>query len=86
MDNAVSLPAPTAPFSWRDLYLEALFEPDRSRMCSRITEAQRALLRRQHELFADSGGRVEREAVESALNALYALRTCLGLEKPAAAA
>lgn len=86
MDNAVGSTAHTAPFAWRDLYLEALFENDRSRMCSRIMEAQRVLLRRQHELFADSSGRVEREAVENALNALFALRTCLGIERPAAAA
>lgn len=86
MANAVGSAAHTTPFDWRDLYLEALFENDRSLMCSRITEAQRALLHRQHELFADSSGRVEREAVESALNALFALRTCLGLEKSPTAA
>ena len=86
MDNAVGSTARTAPFDWRDLYLQALFEADRSRMYSRIVEAERALFRREHELFNDLNGRVEREAVANALNALYALRTCLGLESTAAAA
>ncbi len=86
MDNAVGLTAHTAPFDWRDLYLQALFEADRGRMRSRIAEAERALYRREHELFADSNGRAEREAVTNALNALNALRSCLGLESTAAAA
>lgn len=86
MDNAVGLTAHTAPFNWRDVYLQALFETDRSRMYSRIAEAERALYRREHELFADSNGRAEREAVTNALNALNALRSCLGLESTAVAA
>ena len=78
MDNAVSLR--TAPFDWRDLYLQALFETDRSCIRTRIAEAKRALIRREHELFADPDGKAEREAVTNALNALYALQTCLELE------
>jgi hypothetical protein len=72
--------APTTSFDWRDLYLQALFETDRSRIRSRIAEAERALLRREHELFADSNGKAERDAVASALNALSALRRCIGPE------
>ena len=86
MDNAVGSTAHTAPFDWRDLYLQALFEAAFSRMCSRIAEAERAFFRREHELFADSNGRAEREAVTNALNALYALRSCLGLESTAVSA
>ena len=86
MDNAVGSTAHTAPFDWRDLYLQALFETDRSRMYSRIIEAERALFRREHELFTDSNGKAEREAVANALNALNALRTCLGLDCTVAAA
>lgn len=86
MDNAVGSTAHTAPFEWRDLYLQALFEADRSCMYSRIIEAERALFRREHELFNDLNGKAEREAVANALNALQALRTCLGLESTAAAA
>lgn len=80
MDNAVSSTAHSTPFDWRDLYLQALFETDRSRLCARIMDAEQALSRREHQLFADSGGRAEREALSNARNALYALRTCLGLE------
>jgi hypothetical protein len=86
MDNAVGSTARIAPFDWRDLYLQALFETDRSRMYSRIAEAERALFRREHELFTDSNGKAEREAVTNALNALDALRSCLGFESTIAAA
>ncbi len=85
MDNAVSLSARTAPFDWRDLYLQALFETDRNCIRARIAEAKRALIRREHELFADPAGKAEKEAVTDALNALYALQTCLELEAAGAA-
>jgi hypothetical protein len=70
-----------ASFDWRDLYLQAVFETDRSRVAVRITEAERALLRRERELFADSNGKEEREAVTNALHALSALKMCLSLER-----
>lgn len=83
MDNAVGS---TAPFDWRDLYLKALFETERAQMHARIDEAERALIRRELELFAESNSKAEREALANALHALLALRTCLGLDKAAAAA
>jgi hypothetical protein len=86
MDTAVGSAAHTAPFDWRDLYLQALFETDRSHVYARIAEAERTLYRREHALFADSNARVEREAVANALNALHALRSCLGFESTVAAA
>jgi hypothetical protein len=70
-------------FDWRDLYLQALFETDRSRVSVRITEAERALLRRERELFTDSNGKAEREAVTNALHALSALKMCLSFEREA---
>jgi ribonuclease HI len=81
MDDAVeyAAPAPTPPYRWRDAYLTALFETDRGRVYSRIMEAERALLRREHELFTDTNGRAEQEAVSNALHALRSLRNCLGL-------
>ena len=85
MDNAVSLGLHTAPFDWRDLYLQALFETDRSCIRTRIVEAKRALIQREHQLFAEPDGKAEREAVTNALNALYALQTCLELEGAGAA-
>jgi hypothetical protein len=89
MDNLVALPvptAPTAPYDWREAYLHALFETDRARIYSRIMEAERVLARREHALFADSNGWAEQQAVTNALNALEALRNCLGLASTAAAA
>jgi hypothetical protein len=86
MANVIGPTANTVPFDWRDLYLQAVFETDRSRLRARITAAQRALVLREHELFADCNARAEREALASALNALYALGTCLVLEKSSAAA
>ena len=55
-------------------------------MCSRIAETERALYRREHDLFAESNGGAEREAVTNALDALQALLSCLDLEPPQAAA
>jgi hypothetical protein len=72
-----------ATFDWRDLYLQALFETDRSRLSVRIIEAERALLRRERELFTDSNGKAEREAITNALHALSALKMCLSFESEA---
>jgi hypothetical protein len=85
MDKLVGPTAHTALFDWRELYLQAVFETDRSRLRARINLAQRALVLREHELFGDCNGRAEREAITSALNALYVLGTCLALERASAA-
>lgn len=63
---------------WRGLYLTALFETDRTRLPGRIYRAQRALLRRERELFVE-GSQAERVAVTGALHGLHALRRCLGI-------
>ncbi len=86
MDNAVGSTARTTPFDWRDLYLQALFETERAHMHTRIMQAERALVHRERELYAEPNAQAEREALTNALNALFALRTCLGLEKTAATA
>jgi hypothetical protein len=81
-------PGPTvhkAPFDWRDLYLQAVFETDRSRLRARINLAQPALVLSEHELFADCNGRSEWQAITSAFNGLYVLGTCLALERTSAA-
>jgi hypothetical protein len=79
-------PTHTAPFDWRDQYLQALFETDRARLASRIAAAEWALFQRERELFFASDGKAEREAVNNALHALAALRMCLGLVNPRMAA
>ena len=77
MDSAVGFTASTASIPWRALYLQALFETDRSQICIRIAQAELALLRREHELYNDPSPRSERDAVINALHALHALRSCL---------
>jgi hypothetical protein len=72
--------------AWRDLYLQALYETDKKKVCTRISEAERALLSRERELFAGVPDPAERDAVNAALHALSALRTCVSTShKPFAA-
>jgi len=72
--NPLQLSAP-----WRTLYLAALFEADRKRLPVRISEAEKALMVRERELYSRPRPTAEREAVNNALNALRALRNCHGL-------
>ena len=69
-----SLTAQNSP--WRDLYLQAIFEPERTKIPFRIQEAERALMRREHELRTAPNGSAEREAIINALHCLEALRHC----------
>ncbi len=64
---------------WRSLYLNALFETDKSQIPARILSAERALMRRERELFSMASDAAERAIVNNALNALTALRRCIGL-------
>jgi hypothetical protein len=70
----------SAPVSknWRDLYLAALFEVDQRRMCSRITDAEKAIVERSRALIA-AGCNIakERQALDSSMDALRSLRSCL---------
>ena len=66
--------------TWRESYRAALYERDRTRLASRISEAEKALILRGRELFLskrDDEG--EREAIDKALYALRAFRNCLKL-------
>lgn len=66
--------------NWRKLYRAALFETDRQELPSRIAEAERALILRARELFATSGNNSEEgQAIDDALYALRALRSCVEL-------
>jgi hypothetical protein len=65
-------------WGWRDLYVAALMEADNDRMSVRITDAERVMLDRARELFQASGDNIqEEEALDDALYALRALKTCL---------
>jgi hypothetical protein len=80
--SAISVPSPAAEKitvpEWRSLYLTALFETDKSRLPGRILRAERALMIREHQLFTTPSTTNERAIVTNALNALNALRRCLG--------
>jgi hypothetical protein len=63
---------------WRDLYKAALFEPDPLRLSEHIARAESAIVARARELFALQGDHIEEElALDDALYALQALRSCL---------
>jgi hypothetical protein len=71
---------------WHDLYMQALFETDRSKISGRIRDAGQALANREHELYSIPHCAIERQAVVTAMHSLDALRGCLDLEnRPAAA-
>ena len=71
---------------WRDLYKTALFEPDPRRLPEHITRAESAIVARARELFDQHGDHIEEElALDDALYALQALRSCLLSRSNAAA-
>lgn len=67
-------------WAWRELYVAALMEANDKRMSARIVQAERAILDRARELFNASGNNIEeQQALEDALYALRALKSCLEL-------
>jgi hypothetical protein len=81
-------PVPQVPrCTWRDLYKAALFETDRSKMPTRIGEAEKAIIERARQLFGSTFDTIEEDqALDDALYALHALQHCLGPEDTTAAA
>jgi len=85
MMNSLHRPSGTPIHGWHDLYMKAVFESDLSKISKRIRDAGHALANREHELYSIPQNIVERQAVVTAMHALYALRSCLDLEhRPAA--
>ena len=65
-------------WGWREQYVAALMEADDDRMPARITDAERVIVERARELFQAAGDNIEEEeALDDALYALRALKTCL---------
>lgn len=63
---------------WRDLYVAALLEGDREKVLCLIAEAERSIVERAGELLKTSGDHIEEEeAMDDALYALHALKSCL---------
>lgn len=67
--------------SWRDLYRLALFEADQKNAATLIAQAERALVLRERELFAEPQRSAELDAVNAALHSLAALKSCLGIKR-----
>jgi hypothetical protein len=71
--------------NWRDLYVAALFETERSRIPARIAHAEKAIVARARELFSAAADTIEEDqALDDALYALRALQNCLELRLDAA--
>ena len=71
---------------WRGLYCAALFERDDERLPWRVAEAERAVIGARDLLATSSDNNEEACAIDEALYALRALRSCLKLKtrEPAA--
>ncbi|HZP61980.1 MAG TPA: hypothetical protein VFB28_01090 [Terriglobales bacterium] len=68
---------PQEPKNWRELYVGALFESDRSKLVARIAEARAAIVSRARDLFLDPADHIEEgQALDDALYALDALAHC----------
>ena len=74
----VGMGASSQAKGWKESYLAALLEGDRTRIPALITEAERAIVLRARELFGSGGDNIEEEeGLEDALYALRALKSCL---------
>ena len=77
-DMLTAAPQPSETKDWRDIYVRALLEGDKDRVPSLIVEAERAIVERSRELFQVSGENIEEgKALDDALYALHALKSCL---------
>jgi hypothetical protein len=71
---------PTQEKSWKDLYVAALLEGNVERIPSLISEAEHAIVDRARALFSATGDNIqEEEALDDALYALHALKSCLAI-------
>ncbi|HUO17600.1 MAG TPA: hypothetical protein VMX38_21635 [Verrucomicrobiae bacterium] len=63
---------------WKDLYFAALLEGNVERVPALIFNAEQAIVDRARELFSTQGDHVqEEEALDDALYALHALKSCI---------
>ncbi len=72
---------------WKELYVAALLENETERIPSLIDDAEKAIRVRARELFGAGGDNIEEEtALDDALYALHALKSCLAIHGRFAAA
>ena len=72
---------PRAPYDnphWRDLYLQALAETNRTKVPERISRAEKALADREREIREDGEDPDELGLISKAFGTLHALRLFLG--------
>jgi hypothetical protein len=82
----MSTPSTPERIPWRDFYKAALFESDPARLPEHIKRAESAIVARARQLFDQQGDHIEEElALDDALYALQALRSCLQSRSSAAA-
>jgi hypothetical protein len=77
--NASSSSARSSNQGWRDLYIAALFENDKSKMANKIAQAQAAIAFERRRLMALDNDIRERQLLDNALFSLRALRSCLAI-------
>ncbi len=71
---------PVQSGNWRDLYVAALLEGNVQRVPDLIATAEQAIVNRARELFGVVGDHIqEEEALDDALYALHALKSCLAM-------
>jgi hypothetical protein len=69
---------PSHTTDWKSLYVAALLEGDVDRIPALIAEAERAIISRARELFGAADDHIqEEEALDDALYALHALKSCI---------
>lgn len=78
-DEVASAPSSHRNQAWYIAYRDALFERDRSRVGERITRAERLIIYRERELYSLQNSFAEQRALDNALHALRALRSCFGV-------
>jgi hypothetical protein len=75
-----SIAVQSAVANWKDLYVAALLEGNEKRIPGLIANAERAIVDRARELFKAAGDNIqEEEALDDALYALHALKSCLAI-------
>jgi hypothetical protein len=69
------VPPPLSHTDWRTLYRAAILETNKGVLPKRVSEAEKAVLAREREVFYGHASVEEKEALEDALYALRAFRT-----------
>jgi hypothetical protein len=64
---------------WRELYIAALFEKDKTKLAERIATAQLAICAKRQKSILSGNNVQERQALDNALFSLYALATSFAI-------